>query len=64
MTCVGWPVLNCRVAADGQVTSPMDLNTMQLKASCGHYSSVPEFQADMILMRENCRLFNEDSKGA
>ena len=37
---------------------------MQHKAICGHYSSVPEFQADMILMRENCRLFNEDSKGA
>lgn len=44
------------------IKNPMDLATMQKKFDARQYASTQEFYDDIILMCENCFLYNKDGQ--
>ncbi|KAH7729610.1 bromodomain containing protein [Aphelenchoides avenae] len=44
------------------IKKPMDLSTMRKKVNTGQYTSLDGFNADFLLMVENCATFNKDNK--
>lgn len=41
------------------ITSPMDLSTMSKRLESEHYKSISEFTADLKLIADNCRKYND-----
>jgi bromodomain-containing factor 1 len=51
-----WPTIAESYSA--KVTNPIDLATMEVKIREGKYSTMNDFKADLILLYDNCALFN------